>query len=167
MNRKFSILTAVPVIGILFSAHGNVVNAASFTSTISPKVTIQAECEIVFVRNMRFGVHGLLNANINKRRRLRVKCTTGTSFNIGMDGGTTPGGTVANRKMVKGTETVDYNLYQNAARTVIWGDTIGVNTKSSTGTGANQTFRFYGRVPVQTTPSPGTYKDVITVILTF
>ncbi|MCE3520182.1 spore coat protein U domain-containing protein, partial [Escherichia coli] len=35
------------------------------------------------------------------------------------------------------------------------------------GSGAAQPYTVYGRVPVQTTPAPGTYTDTITVTVTY
>lgn len=168
MNFLSKILTAMPIVGVLASSHGSAASAASFVTVFAPSITVQATCNIGFLsRRMNFGRQGLLNANINRRRRIEINCTAGTNFNIGFDGGTTPGGSVATRKMVKGSETVDYNIYQDSARTVIWGDTIGTDTVASTGTGATQTFRIYGQVPPQPTPSPGRYRDVLTVTVTY
>jgi spore coat protein U-like protein len=49
----------------------------------------------------------------------------------------------------------------------VWGDTIGSDTVAGTGNGAAQSYTVFGLVPVQTTPGPGTYNDVITVTVTY
>jgi len=38
---------------------------------------------------------------------------------------------------------------------------------ANTGTGSSQSFTVYGRIPTQTTPSPDTYTDTITVTVTY
>jgi outer membrane usher protein len=38
---------------------------------------------------------------------------------------------------------------------------------ASTGNGASQPFTVYGRVPPQTTPTPGAYSDTVTVTVTY
>jgi spore coat protein U-like protein len=48
-----------------------------------------------------------------------------------------------------------------------WGQTVGTDTVSSTGTGAVQSFTVYGQVPAQSTPAPGAYSDTITVTVTY
>lgn len=143
------------------------VSSASFTSTFTPSVTIVNSCVIVFTRRLNFRRHGLLDANIDRRKNLRVRCTSGTNYEVGLDAGTTPGGTTSVRKMILGGATIDYMIYQDAARTINWGNNPGVDTVSRVGTGNNQTIRIYGRVPPQTTPAPGTYTDVVTVTVTF
>jgi spore coat protein U-like protein len=69
--------------------------------------------------------------------------------------------------MTNGANTITYGLYQNAARTIAWGGTIGTNTVAGTGTGLAQLTTVYGRVPGQATPSPGTYTDTIIVTVTY
>lgn len=52
----------------------------------------------------------------------------------------------------------------------IWGDGSGgtvVYTGTGTGTGATQSVMMHGLVPRQRAPTPGNYRDTITVQLTF
>jgi spore coat protein U-like protein len=63
--------------------------------------------------------------------------------------------------MTFSTSNVTYGLYKDAARSLPWGSTAGVNTASGTGTGLTQTLTVYGRVPPQTTPNAGAYTDTI------
>ena len=96
-----------------------------------------------------------------------MQCTNTTPYNIGLSAGTGSGSTVTTRKMTSGGATINYSLYSNAGRTTNWGDTVGVDTVSSTGNGASQGFTVYGRVTAQTTPAPSTYTDTITVTVTY
>ena len=72
--------------------------------------------------------------------------------------------------MRQGTETLDYNLYQDSTRTVIWGD----------GTGGSQTFvqpdprlgvnidvTVYGRIPAGQDVSSGAYSSTVTATIFF
>ena len=49
----------------------------------------------------------------------------------------------------------------------MWGNTVGTDTVSATGSGASQAYTVYGRVPMQTTPAAATYTDTITVTVTY
>ena len=69
--------------------------------------------------------------------------------------------------MANGAQTITYGLYQDAARSNPWGNTIGTNTAAGTGTGSNQALTVYGRVGAQTTPSRGTYSDSVVVTVTY
>jgi spore coat protein U-like protein len=69
--------------------------------------------------------------------------------------------------MTGGGETIDYQMFKDAAYTENWGDTVSTDTVSGTGIGTEQSFTVYGRVPAQTTPATGTYTDTVTVTVTF
>lgn len=61
-----------------------------------------------------------------------------------------------------------YGLYKDAARSQPWGDaTTPGSTVAGAGNGLVQQLTVYGRVPPQTTPSPGTYTDTVVVTLTY
>jgi spore coat protein U-like protein len=76
---------------------------------------------------------------------------------MALDGGQTGATDPTQRKMSKGTERVTYGLYRDAARSLPWGSTSGTNTASGSGNAAVQNLTVYGRIPAQTTPSPGLY----------
>jgi spore coat protein U-like protein len=135
---------------------------ASFTAN----ATVLNNC-LVSAQNINFGATGVLSANVDATGQLTVTCTPTTSYTVALNGGTT-GSPPASRKMSKGSETVTYGLYKDAARSQVWGDagTPG-STVSGTGTGLVQTLSVYGRVPPQATPSPGTYSDTVIVTVTY
>jgi spore coat protein U-like protein len=62
---------------------------------------------------------------------------------------------------------VGYQLYSNAARTAVWGTTIGTDTVAGTGNGNAQALTVYGRVPPQTTPPAAVYNDTVNVTVTY
>lgn len=128
--------------------------------------TVQAACNIN-AANMNFGSLTLLNANVDATSTITVQCTNSTPFNVGLNIGNGSGATVTARKMTSGTKTIVYSLYQNAARTTVWGDTVGTDTASGIGIGANQYLTVYGRAPPQVTPAPATYTDTIIVTITY
>lgn len=77
------------------------------------------------------------------------------------------------REMANGAETLQYNLYTTAARTVIWGDGAG-----GAGTITNSylltllfartdNFPVYGRLPAGQNVSAGAYSDTIVATVAF
>ncbi|HEY1962441.1 MAG TPA: spore coat U domain-containing protein, partial [Rhizomicrobium sp.] len=92
-----------------------------------------------------------------------------TPWNVGLNQGTFSGATVTSRKMSgPGSASLSYSLYQDAARTRNWGNTVGTDTVPGTGTGTAQSLTVYGRVPgSQTAAVPGSYADTIVVTLTY
>ncbi|CAN7687822.1 spore coat U domain-containing protein [Rhizobium rhizogenes] len=128
--------------------------------------SVAANC-LVSVGNVDFGTRGVLSANADATGSVTATCTAGTTYTVSLSGGTTNAAPTA-RKMSKGAETVTYGLYKDTNRSQPWGDaTTPGSTVAGTGTGAAQVLTVYGRVPPQTTPTPGTYTDTVVVTLTY
>ncbi|TIO31260.1 spore coat protein U domain-containing protein [Mesorhizobium sp.] len=132
-----------------FMAQANVVNNCNVTA-----------------QNINFGSHGVLDAAADAAGAVGVTCTPGTTYNVGLNNGLSGTGPTA-RRMMLGGQAVTYGLYMDAARSQPWGGTIGTDTFAGTGAGATQNLPVYGRVPAQSTPSPGTYTDTVVVTVTY
>ncbi len=155
------------LVGVAVLAAAGAAHAATVTDQFQARIIIENDCVINSVSNLDFGTSGLLNAAVDATAEISLRCTENASYNIGLDGGSN-GGDTTTRKMSNGSgDTVDYQMFQDAARTVNWGDTIGTDTKSGTGTGIDETHTIYGRVPAQATPPAGTYTDTVTVTVTY
>ena len=138
------------------------------TTQFNVQITINAECQINSASDLNFPASGVIDTAVEASSAIAVQCTNGTDYDIGLNAGQGSGATVAARLMTgPNSETVTYSLYTDAGHADVWGDTIGTDTLAGTGTGAEQTYPVYGQVPVQETPTAGTYADVITVTLTY
>jgi spore coat protein U-like protein len=134
---------------------------ASFNATI----TLANDC-LVTAQNINFGNKGLLNTDSDANGQVNVTCTPTVPYSVSLSmGGTGTGPTT--RKMTGPGNAITYGLYRDLNRLQPWGNTIGTNTASGTGNGTAQPFIVYGRVPVQTTPTPGDYNDTIIVTVTY
>jgi spore coat protein U-like protein len=161
---------SVSVLGALLailSLAGSSAQAATATGTFNSTITIQANCQVISTNTLNFGTQNILTANTDASATFTVQCTNTTPYNVGLNAGSTAGGTVATRLMTSGAATVSYKMYSDAARTTNWGNTVGTDTLAGTGNGTTQTLTVYGRVPVQTTPAPATYNDTVTVTVTY
>lgn len=137
------------------------------TGSFDVRITISAECQIVSTEALDFGMVGVLTTAVNATAALQVACTATTPYTIGIDSGLGTGATTSLRKMTSGSNTINYRLFRDSARTASWGNSVGVDTASATGTGAAQSFTIYGQVPAQTTPASATYSDTVTVTVTY
>jgi len=108
-------------------------------------------------------------AAVDASGTVTVNClgVLGGNFTVKLNTGGS--GTFSPRRMYKGTDTLNYNLYTNSGRTTIWGDGTGgtffptVNCGLAC-LGADNNFTTYGRIPgSQNTTVPGSYSDTITV----
>jgi spore coat protein U-like protein len=166
MKCNLAGIAGVGVLGLMLGA--GAASAATATGTFQSRITIVAECEVVTTNTLNFGNSvGLLTANVDATAQFSVQCTNSTDYDIGLNAGTTAGGTTATRLMTDGSATVSYQMFSNAARTTNWGDTVGTDTISDTGTGSSTTYTIFGRVPAQVTPAPATYTDTVTITITY
>jgi spore coat protein U-like protein len=132
---------------------------------MSVRVLVPKKC-LINGNTLNFGTVSSLNSAVDASTNLSVSCSNTLTYNIGLSNGlnaTTP----TTRRMNQGGNYVSYSLYRDAARTQNWGSTIGSDTFSSAGTGNAVSVPVYGRVPVQTTPVPGTYNDTVVVTVTY
>jgi spore coat protein U-like protein len=164
-NRRLGLIGVLATACLLGSVEAP--RAATTTTTFAVSVTLAATCTINSASALNFGNQGILSANVDQTSTIQVTCTNTTPYNIGLDAGTGTGASVATRKLTSGGATVNYTLYSDTGRTTVWGTTIGTDTVAATGNGSGQNYTVYGRIPVQTTPAPGTYTDTITVTVTY
>ncbi|OTP76217.1 Sigma-fimbriae tip adhesin [Caballeronia sordidicola] len=174
MNQKIRMLALVAALA--FTSALPVAHAATYangtaTATLNVTLALQANCAIS-ATPLNFGTNGVLATALNQQTTVAITCTNTTPYNVGLDGGTVAGSTVPSRLMA-GTATgntgttVSFQLYQDAGRATVWGNTQGTNTVAGVGTGSVQSISVYGQVPAQTTPKPDTYQTTITATVYF
>ncbi|HEY1961191.1 MAG TPA: spore coat U domain-containing protein [Rhizomicrobium sp.] len=141
---------------------GNCGATTSFavTASVQPVCTISAS-------NLAFGNYAA--AQVDAQSQISLSCASATPWNVGLNQGSFSGATVTTRKMAgPGSSPLSYSLYQDAARSRNWGNTVGTDTVPGTGTGSAQSLNVYGRIPgAQTAVVPGNYADTIVVTLTY
>jgi spore coat protein U-like protein len=161
MNRRTAILL---VLGVLPWA-GLHAQGQTATTTFKVTTTVQAVC-VVSAADLNFGSYTSQSALLGQSGVIAT-CTPGTTYNIGLNQGTTTGGTINQRKMVSGVNTLNYQLYRDSARTNIWGITTGTDTVQDVGTGASKSHTVFGTIPAAQAVPVGNYQDVITVTVTY
>jgi spore coat protein U-like protein len=163
MRLKYwcALLAPATALACALAAH-----AATRTATFRVSATVQSDCTIT-ATDLAFGTLGLLAANVDATSTLTITCTSGANYQIALNPGTVSGSTIEDRKMASGTNQLGFQIYRNAARTQVWGQTSGMDTQGGTGTGAVSTVTVYGRVPPQLTPPAGTYETQITATISY
>jgi len=115
------------------------------------------------------------SAHVDNTGSITVTCQATVSLLIGYSVKLSAGssGAYSQRKMLSGTNSLNYQVYTDAARTSIWGD-----GSSSTGfiadgyllqvlTPVVRTYTVYGRVPGSQNVKAGSYLDTLTVLITY
>lgn len=126
--------------------------------------------------SLSFGQFGTLPADVNRvttvgSGSIVLQCTPGMALTVGLSSGASNTSVSSGRLLFKGSETLRYQLYQNAGYSTVWGDgSNGATLMSITfpGGGTSQTYPVYARLlSTVTMPSAGIYSDVVTVTITY
>lgn len=127
---------------------------------------VPSGCQITAVTELDFGtLTSLLTSAHDQTASVTLRCPSGTPWQIGMDNGQHHAGT---RRMRNGAGGhIGYGIYRDAARTLAWGNSLGANTVSGTGTGSPTAVTIHGRIPAQGGASSGSYTDTVIVTLTY
>ena len=164
------ILTATLATGVM--AAGIAQAATTTTTTFAVTATVQATCSAT-ATTLAFSPYTPGGGVIANNSTISVKCTKNTPYTIALNGGTTTGGTITQRLMGSGANTLQYNLFTTAAFAQVFGDGSGTS-KTVAGTGAGvataNTVTVFGQLPDSATNQaavPGNYTDTITVTVTY
>jgi len=130
-----------------------------------------AHCSISTV-GVAFGSYDVFGATLNTSTgRVTINC-------VGIGSGTSPvsvrlstgnAGSFQPRHMFRGAESLNYNLYLNAAGTQIWGDGTAGSVLFSTAVSNNQTVNttIFGQIQAGQDVSVGSYIDTIIATIDF
>lgn len=170
MLRSNALRTAMAL--CLFAVGGAAV-AEQSSGTFNVTARTRGNC-LVSAQNLAFADYVPAAGDVDAESQISVRCTTGTAFDVALNGGSTAGGSIGQRLMASGSDVLQYNLYTDAARTTLWGDGSEGVVVSGEGEGMSpakaQIKTVYGRLPdslANQDAPPGDYSDVITVTVTF
>jgi spore coat protein U-like protein len=156
-----------PPLGLYSDAIVATVTMSGVATTVSFPVTANVPPDCTFsAADLVFGTYR--GVQLDAQSQISLTCTSGTPWNVGLNQGTFAGATVTTRKMTgPGTSSMSYSLYRDSGRTLNWGNTVGTDTVSGTGSGSTQTVTVFGRVPASQNLSAGSYQDTIIATITF
>jgi spore coat protein U-like protein len=168
---NLSIPRAMMLAGLGLAAAGTALAANPVTTTFQVTATVLKACT-VSATPLAFGNYTPGSGAITNTSTINVACTKSSPYSVTLNGGSTTGGTIAQRLMTNGSQTLQYNLYTSNAYTTLLGD--GTTGAKVTATGAGLTvpnpITVYGQLPDtvanQSVPA-GSYTDTITVSVSY
>ena len=166
--RRVLIATAA---GAALLAGGSAL-AVNTTTTFQVSATVLKACS-VSATALSFGNYTPAAGAATGSSTVNVLCTKTTPFTVALNGGTTAGGTVAQRLLANGANTLQYNLFTTNAYATVFGDGTGTSvTQAGAGLGLGTAvpFTVYGQLPDNVTNQgavPGAYTDTITVTVAY
>ena len=140
--------------------------AASTTGNLAVSAIVSAQC-VIQSAAIPFGNYSA--SAVQQNAQIAVNCSNGTSYTISLDAGSGSGATTTSRKLANtaGGSSLNYGLYQDAARTKGWGNANGSDTIAGVGSGTTQSVPVYGYIPGGQTSTAGSYSDVVAITLAY
>ena len=168
-----NLVKALGVAGVL--AVTGTAHALTATSSFTVTATVLKACT-VSATNIAFGNYTPGGGALTGNSTISVKCTKTTPYTVALNAGS---GTMGQRTMINGAESLQYQLWTSAAFSTIFGDgtSASVTAASPVGGGAGlgaaaQTFTAFGQMPdsafnQNAAPLGTNYSDTITVTVTY
>jgi len=150
---------------------GSVVRIAACAAVVLVAGAVRAEAAncSVSTTSVVFGSYNVFSsAPVDSTGTVSYNCNGNVLVSIAMTRGQSV--TFLPRQLVNGTERLAYNLFRDAARTMVWGDSTGgtsTHTEMSPLKKEDVTLTVYGRIPPGQDVSAGTYTDTVTVVMNF
>jgi spore coat protein U-like protein len=143
--------------------------AGTATNTFIVQATINSACN-VSATTLNFGAYSPTSATaLTGAATISVYCTSGSPYTTALNVGS-GGGAFTARTLLNGTNTLNFNLYRDAAYSQVWGDGTG-STFTVAGTGSGlltaNTITVYGQIPIAQDKPVGTYTSTITVTVSY
>ena len=135
------------------------------TGSMTVSMVINANCEIGEIGTLAFGQAGTDSDQARQSASFEVRCTANTPFKLSLATGTQG----ESRRLLTGVRSgalIPYELFRDPALTQPWGNGQTAQI-TATGTGANQAFSIYGRVPDLSSLTPDSYTDNVTLSVSY
>jgi spore coat protein U-like protein len=137
--------------------------AGTTTATVDARLRVDTSCRL-FTEPLAFGTVNVNSVSVDATSTVRLSCGPSVAYSVAIDNGLYFNG---ERRMYGGVGNLytAYEIYRNAARTLVWGS--GANQLSGvTPADGEVTLTLYGRVPDTRKPSRP-YIDQVTVTVSF
>ena len=167
--RFGNVAAAAALLGMLVSFPEAAV-AQSASANLAVTATVSTNCTIS-TTPLDFGTYDPVvthaAAALESTGTVVVACTKGETATVGLGYGNNSAG--ATRRMKDpGPNRLTYELYQDAARTAIWGPTgAAMLTLPAAPSKAPRSFTVYGRIPSGQDVPAGGYTDIVVATVNF
>jgi spore coat protein U-like protein len=174
MNRNRLLVTAaavVAVVGVAIVAMPRL-QADTHQMNLTVNASVSAKCRLT-AGTLDFGAYDPVVTNastdLTGSGTFTVACTkSASSVWIGMNLGNNAGAGTIRRMQLGATGTyLDYELYQDAPLSTVWGNTSGTGVSYAATTKAPTTLTVYGKVLQNQDVPVGSYTDTVVMTVNF
>jgi spore coat protein U-like protein len=170
MDMRGSVLVLSGFAVIMIAAEGRLIGQQS-SSSLTVTANVTKNCTIT-TSPVDFGPYDPVAANATAPRdgvgTVTITCTKGAPAKVALSLGSNAQGTT--RRMLGGTADahLTYELYKDAGRATIWGDTADTALDVAAAPNRNpRAFTVYGRVAAAQDATVGTYTDTVLATVNF
>lgn len=143
--------------------------ADSIGGRMEVTASVVANCRLV-VPPLSFGTYDPLDGHsvqpADASTVISVTCTRNTgaavSFDFGMNSTSGP-----DRAMSGGSDVLRYQIYRDAARSLVWSRGADALQVVSRGVSSSELLTVFGRIPPNQEVAPGAYSDLLTATVDF
>jgi len=167
-TRRLMVVTAAAFGALVISQSS--AEAQTAIDNFDVTATVVANCNISTPNDLAFGPYdpAVVNAttDLDQQTDIDVRCTKNSpGVWIGLDEGANA--VAGQRAMTDGSELLEYDLYQDGGRTVVWGNLIGDGQGYTPVTSSWTSLTVYGRVPQAQDVGVGAYVDNVVATINF
>lgn len=177
-NPRFAVRSAalVAAVALTLVAGAAVAGPSPQTGSFQVTANVVASCRVTSTTDIVFGNYDPADVNnaapLDAAGSVAVRCVRGTVANVAIEQGANPavGSTCVAplRRMAGGAERLSYAIFQDAARTTVWGcDATNDQTFTAATVATSTTLTTYGRIPPAQDVSVGAFVDTVNVTVTF
>jgi spore coat protein U-like protein len=169
-NKFLGLAAAVSGMALVAAGFNATASAATATANLGVSATVTNNCTISTAA-LAFGSYDPVVAhastNLDGTGTVIVACTKGATATVGLGLGSNASGST--RRMTNGaSEYLTYELYQDAGRITVWGDSgAGLYSPGAAPSKAARNFTVYGRVTSNQDVVAGGYSDTVVATVNF
>lgn len=136
---------------------------AAFAAAVALAAEAAPNCKSISVTALAFGNYDVYNATpTDSAGTITYSCPPPTTPTVTIDAGLAPSGGTRRMTLGAGTDWLSYDIFTDAARTVVW-----AATPVSVAAGNAVTVPYYARIYALQDSSVGSYTDTLVVTFNF
>lgn len=173
-QKTFKLALAATAL-VAMSSLGSTAYAATANSNLAVSASVTANCTIDASAGLAFGTYDPVVTNastdLTGQGSIDTTCTNGAAVTVTLGQGSNADVASTDdlpvRRMLSGaSDYLSYQLYSEASRTTVWGNT-DITGAAVTGTGAAVSTTVYGLVGAGQNVPSGSYSDTVVATVTF
>jgi spore coat protein U-like protein len=128
-----------------------------------------ASCSFTSVMDVGFGTYNVFDTlpNASGVGSITIKCQGGPGNAYDVTLSTGQSHSYASRLMKSGANTLTYNIYTSASRSIVWGDGHGGSSTQTAYKNSTTTLSLFGQIPAGQDVASGMYTDNLIATVNF